>query len=146
MNDMETLIAPPKAASPIVIRYEEGARFDVQIRSHHLTVDQTTRGGGDDTAPEPIELLGASLGSCIAYYISQFCRARSLPCDDLVVTVNQRMADAPRRVASFVVGVSLPPSIPERYLEAVERVIRSCPAHNTLALGARVDVSVTQHG
>ena len=145
MTDMETLIAPVNAGSPIVIRYEQGSRFDVQIRSHHLSVDQTTRGGGDDTAPEPIELLGASLGSCIAYYVSQFCRARALPCDDLVVTVDQRMTEAPRRIARFVVGVSLPASIPERYLGAVDRVIRSCPAHNTLALGAEVDVSVAHH-
>jgi len=139
---MQTLIAPPKARPPIVIRHEEGGRFDVQIRSHHLSVDQTTRGGGDDTAPEPIELLGASLGSCIAYYVCQFCRARSLPCDDVVVTVHQRMAEAPRRIATFVVDVSLPTAIPEHYLEAVERVVRSCPAHNTLALGAQIDVSV----
>ena len=144
MTNMETLIEQRKRPAPIVIVHESGVRFDVRIRSHRLTVDQTIRGGGDDGGPEPIELLGAALGSCIAYYIHQFCRARSLPCDGLVVSVDQQMADAPRRVAKFDVGVSLPDAFPERYLEAIERVVRSCPVHNTLASGARIEMSVTR--
>jgi len=145
---METLMKPPTAAAPIaapiVVTHGSGVRFDIQIRSHRIVVDQTSRGGGDDVGPEPIELLGAALGSCIAYYVSQFCRARSLPCDDLVVTVDQRMADAPSRIAAFAVRVVLPAPFPERYLDAIERVVRSCPAHNTLATGARIDVSASR--
>jgi ribosomal protein S12 methylthiotransferase accessory factor len=145
MTDMKTLIEQQKGPAPIVVVHDLGVQFDVRIRSHRLTVDQTIRGGGDDAGPEPIELLGAALGSCIAYYIHQFCRARSLPCDGLVVSVEQQMADAPRRVAKFDVGVSLPDAFPERYLEAIERVVRSCPAHNTLASGAEIHLSVARH-
>ena len=141
---MEMLMTQNDVAEAIVVTPESGVQFDVQIRSHHLLVDQTIRGGGDDAGPEPVELLGAALGSCIAYYVTRFCRARSLPCDDLAVTVEQQMADAPRRVAAFAVGVSLPASFPARYLEAVERVVQSCPVHNTLAGGARIDLSVTR--
>lgn len=142
---METLTQSSTHAAPIVIVHDSGVRFDVQIRSHRLVVDQTIRGGGDDAGPEPIELLGAALGSCIAYYIHQFCRARSLPCTGLVVSVEQQMADAPRRIAKFEVRVSLPTAFPERYLEAIERVVRTCPAHNTLASGARIEMTVTRH-
>ena len=130
------------AGAPMVVTHESRARFAVQIRSHRLVVDQTLRGGGDDAGPEPIELLGAALGSCVAYYIAEFCRARSLSSDGMVVTVRQHMASDPRRVAEFVIAVSLPASFPERYLETVERVARSCPVHNTLMHGAGVAVSV----
>jgi len=142
---METLMQPSIGTAPIVIVHESGVRFDVRIRSHRLSVDQTIRGGGDDAGPEPIELLGAALGSCIAYYIHQFCRARSLACEGMIVSVDQQMADNPRRIAKFEVAVSLPGSFPGCYLEAIERVVRSCPAHNTLASGARIEMSVTRH-
>jgi len=138
------LISPPNV-EPIVVTHATNARFDIQIRGHRLVVDQTTNGGGEDAGPEPIELLGAALGSCIAYYVEQFCRARGLESDGLVVTVDQRMVDAPRRVGRFVVAVRLPASFPDRYMETVERVTRSCPAHNTLVRGADVEVTITRN-
>ena len=130
------------AGSPIVVTHEARARFAIQIRSHRLVVDQTPRGGGDDAGPEPIELLGAALGSCIAYYVAEFCRARSISSEGMVVSVQQHTAKDPHRVTEFAVAVSLPASFPPRYVEMVERVARSCPAHNTLAHGASVAVSV----
>jgi putative redox protein len=129
-------------AAPMIVTQESRTRFAIQIRSHRLVVDQTARGGGDDAGPEPIELLGAALGTCVSYYVAEFCRARLLPSDGIVVTVQQQMANDPRRIAEFAVAVSLPPSFPERYLETVERVARSCPAHNTLVHGAGVAVTI----
>ena len=138
---MKTLISPPGVA-PIVVRHATNAQFDIQIRGHRLVVDQTTKGGGEDVGPEPIELLGAALGSCVAYYVNQFCRARALESDGLEVTVDHRMVDTPRRVGRFAVAVRLPAALPERYMEMIERVARSCPAHNTLVRGADVDVTI----
>lgn len=135
---METL----NDAGPIVVRHDAGARFEIQIRDHRLIVDQTVRGGGENAGPEPIELLGAALGSCVAYYVDKFCRARSLSCDEMVITVEQQMADHPRRIARFSVHVSLPDSFPGKYVEAIERVVQGCPAYNTLVRGAEVGLRV----
>ena len=66
------------ASHATVVTHVSGERFAIQIRSHQIMVDQTLAGGGSDSAPTPIELLGASLGSCVAYYVRHFCR-RSRP-------------------------------------------------------------------
>jgi putative redox protein len=52
---------------PIVVTHEGGVRFAANVRSHRVVVDQPYQGGGTDTAPAPIELLGVSLGTCVAY-------------------------------------------------------------------------------
>jgi putative redox protein len=103
-------------------------------------VDQTIKGGGTDSAPTPIELLGAALGSCIAYYIHHFLHVRGLPADALNVSVTQKSASNPSRVECFDVVVTLPAEVPGQYMPLLHRVIDSCPAHNTLAPGARIDV------
>jgi hypothetical protein len=36
----------------------------------------------------------------------------------------------------------LPAPLPGHYTEMLERVVESCPAHNTLAHGARMSVSI----
>ena len=127
--------------SATVVTHVSGVKFAIRIRSHEIMVDQTINGGGCDSAPTPIELLGAALGSCIAYYVHHFFHTRGLAADDIVVSVTQQAAGNPNRVESFEVKVSLPAKIPPRYMPLLERVIQSCPAHNTLAPGARISVT-----
>jgi putative redox protein len=105
-------------------------------------VDQPHRGGGEDTAPAPLELLGAALGTCVALYVQQFCEARALPYDGLRIEVEQHGATSPNRVERFVVRVLLAHDLRPQYTSMLERVARSCPVHNTLGHGAEVEVSV----
>ena len=130
------------APMPIVVTHEGGVRFAAQVRSHRVLVDQPYRGGGEDTAPAPTELLGAALGTCVAFYVQQFCHTRGLPYDGMRVEVDQRGAANPSRIGRFVVRVVLPTELPAQYAALIERVARSCPAHNTLTLGAEVSVTI----
>ncbi|MGH7615620.1 MAG: OsmC family protein [Gemmatimonadaceae bacterium] len=130
------------ARPPIVVSHEGGVRFAAQVRTHRVVVDQPHRGGGSDTAPSPIELLAVSLGTCIAYYVQQFCHARGLPYEGLRVEVDQEGASSPSRIAKFTARVAIPADLPPQARALIERVVRSCPAHNTLALGAEVAVSI----
>lgn len=132
-----------KPRSPMVVTHLGGTRFATQIRSHQLVVDQP-RPAGEDSAPMPIELLGASLGTCVALYVQQFLQSRHLPFEGMRVEVTTHGAANPGRIGEFVVRVVLQEPVPPQYTELLERVARSCPAHNTLVHGAevRVDIAV----
>ena len=130
------------ARSPIVVTHEGGVKFAAQIRSHRVVVDQPLYGGGRDEGPAPIELLGASLGTCVALYVQQFCHVRGLIYDGMRVEVEQHGAGNPNRIGTFAVRVILPNELPPEYAAMLERVARSCPAHNTLTVGAEVRVEV----
>ena len=127
--------------TPTVVTHLFGEKFSIQIRSHEIFVDQTIAGGGDDTAPTPLELLGASLGSCVAFYVRRFLKTRELPSDELRVEVSHTRGMNPSRIDAFQVQVTLPPDIPEKYLPVIERVLDTCPALNTLGTGAKIDVA-----
>lgn len=128
--------------TPIVVTHDGGVRFSAQVRSHRVLADQPRASGGEDTGPMPIELLGASLGTCIAFYVQQFLQARRLPYAGMRVEVEQHAERNPSRVGEFVVRVVLPEPLPSAYLELLERVVRSCPAHNTLERATRVRASI----
>lgn len=134
---MESRVRPP-----IVITHNEGVSFTAQIRSHRIVTDQSERGGGIDSGPSPVELLGTSLGSCIAFYIQQFCAARNLPYEGMRVEVELRSAKSPPRVEQFIVRVMMPDEIPERYVQLLKRVAETCPVHNTLSPGAKVTIDI----
>lgn len=133
-----------RARVPIVVTHEGGMRFAAQVRSHTVVTDQPERAGGEDSAPTPVELLGAALGSCIAFYVQQFCHARGLQYEGLQIEVEQRSEKNPARVAEFVVRVVMPTEIPGHYVEMLERVVRSCPVHNTIDAATHMNIAILQ--
>jgi len=130
------------ARAPIIVSHEGALRFAAQIGPHRIIVDQPKRSGGEDGGPSPVELLGASLGTCVAFYVQQFCHSRGLAYDGLRVEVEQEGARNPSRVGQFAVRVILPGQLSRPHWEMLERVARSCPAHNTLTAGAEVTVVI----
>jgi len=128
--------------APMVITHEGGLKFAAQVRSHRILTDQPQRAGGGDSAPMPIELLGAALGTCIALYVQQYLHTRDLPYEGMRVEVEQRGAANPSRIGEFSVRVILPEALPPHHAEMLERVARSCPAHGTFTHGAEVSVAI----
>ncbi len=126
----------------ITVTHAGGVKFAAQIRQHRLMVDQPQRGGGEDSAPMPLELLGASLGTCVALYVQQFCHTRGLPYEGMRVDVDPVRGQS--GIDRFDVRVVLKEALPAQYAPMLERVARSCPAHNTLAHGADVAVAIEQ--
>lgn len=128
---------------PMVVTHEGGMKFATQIRGHRVVVDQPA-GAGNDEGPMPLELLGSAIGTCVALYVQQFLQSRGLPYEGMRVEVQQLGARNPSRVGVFDVRVVLEEEIPAEYDELLERVARSCPAHNTLVHGAEVAVKIEQ--
>ena len=128
--------------TPIVVTHEGGLRFAAQVRSHRIIIDQPEHAGGEDAGPAPLELLAASLGSCVAFYVRQFCHSRALSYDGMRVEVDSYGASNPGRIGELAVRVQLPVELSPHMATLLERAAASCPAHHTLALGAKVTFRV----
>lgn len=130
------------ARAPIVVTHESGLRFAAQVRSHRIIVDQPERAGGEDAGPTPLELLAASLGSCVALYVQQFCHSRALSYEGMRVEVDSYGAGSPGRIGELAVRVHVPAQLSPHMAMLLERAATSCPAHHTLTLGAKVTLQV----
>ena len=130
-------------AQPMVVTHEGGLKFATDIRGHRVVVDQPNQAGSEE-GPMPLELLGASVGTCVALYVQQFLHTRGLPYEGMRVEVEQLGARNPSRIGRFDVRVVLQEEIPEEYAGILERVAKSCPAHNTLVTGSEVAVRIEQ--
>ena len=80
------------AASQVGVSYVGGESYAVATRGHALLTDQPVAAGGADTAMTPIELLVASLSSCVAFYTGRYLARHGLNRDGLHVT-----AECPRK-------------------------------------------------
>ena len=134
---------PTATATRTTITHEGGLAFSASVRGHKVLTDQPLAAGGQDSAPSPLELLGAALGTCIALYVTQFCNARELSTAGLRVEVSGEKAKIPYRMGSFDVHLTLPADFPVVLHEAVERVARTCAVHNTLMNAPDIALEIT---
>jgi len=127
---------------PITVTWDGGVRFTADIRGHKVSVDQPPQGGGQDTAPMPLELLPASLGTCVALYVNRFLLTRGLDATGMRVEVATQAASDPHRIARFDVAVTVPGGVPEKYRDALRRAAEGCTVHHSITHGPRIEVSV----
>jgi putative redox protein len=134
----------PFSRHALVATPEGGARFTLRVREHLVQTDQPERAGGSDTAPTPLELLGASLAGCVALYVHKYCESQSLDASELAVEVKPFWRENPGRVGRYDVVVHLPQSIPAEYHAAIEAVAQSCPVHHTLTHAPEITVQLKE--
>lgn len=130
---------------PLVkVSWDGGVRFTADIRGHKVHVDQPRQGGGEDTAVAPLELLPASLGTCVAYFVQQFLATRGIDPTGLEVDVGVMGAPNPHRIGRFDVRVSVPAGVPERYRDALKRAAETCTVHHTLTHTPEIAVTLEE--
>jgi putative redox protein len=135
---------PIANGSLTTITHEGGLAFSASVRGHKILTDQPVTAGGQDSAPSPLELLGAALGTCVALYVTQFCNARELSTTGMRVEVTGEKAKIPYRMGSFDVRLTLPADFPVVLHDAVERVARTCAVHNTLTHAPEITFEITR--
>src|SRR6202050_4696773 len=106
-------------------------KHTVQARDHVITVDEPLEAGGEDTGPDPRELLAVSLASCTAITIEMYAARKGWDLGHVEVEVQYRPAErgCPRK---FGLVRRLPEDLPEEQLERLCVIAAKCPVHRVL--------------
>jgi len=106
-------------------------RHSVHVREHQLTVDETLDQGGEDTGPDPQELLAVSLASCTAITIEMYAARKGWDVGHVEVAVEFTPAErgCPTK---FELIIRLPDDLPEEQAERLRVIAAKCPVHRTL--------------
>jgi len=106
-------------------------RHTVQVREHHLTVDEPTESGGEDAGPDPQELLAVSLASCTAITMEMYAARKGWNIGH--VEVDAQYTPAERGCPTkFELVLRLPDDLPEEQAERLRVIAAKCPVHRVL--------------
>jgi putative redox protein len=113
-------------------RREDGTlRHAVEMRTHTLVADEPKEEGGEDTGPNPQELLAASLASCTAITMEMYAQRKGWDVGDVAVHVEYEPAQrgSPTR---FRMQVDFPKELPDEQRERLMQIGAKCPVHRVL--------------
>ena len=106
-------------------------RHVVDVRNHHLAVDESIAEGGDDTAPDPQELLAASLAACTAVTVEMYAARKGW--DLGYVEVECDYTPAKRgSPTKFDLVLRLAEDATDEQVERLKVIAAKCPVHRTL--------------
>ncbi len=106
-------------------------RHTVQVRDHQLTVDEPVEAGGEDTGPDPRELLAVSLASCTAITMEMYAARKGWDVGPVEVDVEYTPAER-GCPTTFQLIMRLPDSLPEEQVERLRVIAAKCPVHRAL--------------
>src|SRR5258707_504918 len=103
----------------------------IDIRQHHLTIDEGLERGGEDDGPNPQELLAAALASCTAVTMEMYAKHKGW--DLGLVEVRCEYTPAERGCPTkFKLALRLPSGLSEEQIERLGVIAAKCPVHRTL--------------
>ena len=117
-------------------------RFAVQRRDEGVHVDQPSDAGGEDTAPTPLELMLASLASCVGFYARRYLARHGLPEEGLTVAATADVGDRPARVTTIEIALTVPEGVPAARRDALLAVASACTVHTTLMTPPEVSITL----
>lgn len=135
----EPAAAPARKTLSVDATWDGGYKCRVKARAFEILVDEPSSAGGEDTGPQPTEVLLAALASCFTLAVYHVAAKRGVELPDLAVRAAGEYQGP--MFARMVVEVtsSLDPTV---FGPLVERAKAVCYVSNTLRAVNDVDVVI----
>ena len=110
----------------IEVSFPGGKKVDGKIENMVIKTDQPVKDGGEGSAPEPFQLFLMSIATCAGIYALDFCQAREIETNDMMLTMNCELDLSGRVYQKLSIDLRLPAEFPEKYKKAIVRTMDLC--------------------
>jgi putative redox protein len=114
----------------------------IDIGPHQLLTDVPPALGGEDTGPEPHDLLAAALAACTAITVTMYATRKGFPLQDIDVRIEHGKVDQAYVLTRRIAYIG---DLTAEQRDMLTAVANKCPVHKTLSGEIRIvteDVSV----
>ncbi|MFM2171489.1 MAG: hypothetical protein RI957_1718 [Verrucomicrobiota bacterium] len=107
-----------------------------------LVTDAPVDNNGRGEAFSPTDLVASALGACMATVMGIVAQRKEIDLAGMKIIVHKHMsADAPRRIVSLPVAITMPIAADHPALPLLQAAIHGCPVHNSLHPDIQVDIT-----
>jgi len=117
-------------------------KVNARLEGFIVETDQPVRAGGDGSAPTPFALFLSSLATCAGIYIKGFCDQRSIPSEEIRLTLDYNVDPLTKNIAKFITRIFVPSGFPEKYDQALIQSASLCAVKRHLDPAIENEVTI----
>lgn len=121
----------------VVGRAKEPHKQAISARTHAFAADAPTNFGGQDSAPNPHELLLGSLGACTAITLQMYAQRKGWDLQEVSVDVRDEEIEDPnhagKKITKLTRDISISGNLSQEEIDSLRAVADKCPIHKILS-------------
>lgn len=114
-------------------------QYQLQIGRHQLLTDAPEALGGEDTGPEPHDLLAAALAACTALTVTMYAGRKGYQLDDVHVTIDHGQKDGAYELRRHITFIG---TLSDEERARLLDIANKCPVHKTLSGTIRIETDI----
>ena len=120
-------------------RGNDKLQYRIQIGKHQLLTDAPEALGGDDSGPEPHDLLAAALAACTSLTVTMYARRKGMALEDVKVAIDHGQHDGAYELRRHIELVG---ALSQEERERLLDIANKCPVHKTLSGTIRIQTEL----
>lgn len=115
---------------------EKGMRHEINAGQHNWIADAGKEIGGEESGPNPHEMMLAALGSCTSMTLKLFAQRRGWKLDEVRVKLNEETIDDPnnagKKISKITREIEVKGELNKEQLDTLKSIADKCPIHKLL--------------
>lgn len=115
---------------------EKGLQHEIKAGSHEWIADAGQEVGGQETGPNPHELMLAALGSCTSMTMKLFAQRRGWHLQEVTIKLNEEAIEDPnnpgKKISKITRDIHVKGDLNKEQLDTLRSIADKCPIHKLL--------------
>jgi putative redox protein len=107
-------------------------RHEIHVGQNTLSADLSVEEGGEASGPSPHDLYDAALGACTAMTVLWYAKRKSIPVQDIKVSVDRDATQERSGIYRLSVVLALSGDLSTDQRQELLRIAEKCPIHKLM--------------
>lgn len=125
---------------------DKGMKHEINAGTHKWISDAGKDIGGEESGPNPHELLLASLGACTSMTLKVFSQRRGWKLDEVHVKLEEETVEDPnnpgRKMSKITRDIQVRGDLTKEQLDTLKSIADKCPIHKLLTESKQILTSL----